>query len=116
MLIQSNFNFQPAIFTRYLQFQNFFLTISQRSAMKKFGFKKVYLFFSSAFIFVIHIPFVFAKTNPMGKLFFDKPGAPPVTLTDTSLVKEDSNGSFKFSLYDSLRLGSLGLGRQVFDL
>ena len=83
--------------------------------MKKFGFKKVWLFFSSAFIFVLHIPFVFAKTKPVGRLFFDKPVAPPISLTDTGLVERSLNASIQFSLYDSLRLGSLGLGRHVFD-
>lgn len=51
----------------------------------------------------------------MGKLFFDKPVVPPVGLTDTMLVKPSFNAHIKFSLYDSLCLGSLGLGRQVFD-
>ncbi|MEP7107531.1 MAG: murein L,D-transpeptidase catalytic domain family protein [Ferruginibacter sp.] len=83
--------------------------------MKRSGFKKVYLFFSSVFIFILHIPFVFAKSKPIGKLFFDWSGVRSVSLPDTSFVKPDTNASFKFSLYDSLRLGSLGLGRQVFD-
>lgn len=84
--------------------------------MKKFGLNKVYFFFSSAFIFVLHIPFVFAKSKPLGKLFHDAPGVHPVTVTDTSLLNNSAvNAGFKFNLYDSLRLGSLGLGRQVFD-
>ena len=83
--------------------------------MKKIGLKKFYFFFSSVFIFIVHIPFVFAKTKPLGKLFFDKPGVPPITLTDTSLVNPLTDSGFKLSVYDSLRLGSMGLGRQVFD-
>ena len=47
--------------------------------------------------------------------FFEKTAIPPVSLTNTKLVKPDIGDSLKFSLYDSLRLGSLGLGRQVFD-
>lgn len=83
--------------------------------MKKFGSKKVYLFFSSVFIFIIHIPFVFAKSKPLGKFFYDAVDVLPVVLPDTSLLKSDTSVNLKFNLYDSLRLGSLGLGRQVFD-
>ncbi len=83
--------------------------------MQKFGFKKLYLFFSSAFIFLLHIPFVFAKTNTIGKHLFNKPGISSVSVTDSTWVKADTNASLKFSVYDSLRLGPLGLGRQVFD-
>lgn len=83
--------------------------------MKKFRFKKVYLFFSSVSIFILHIPFVFAKTNPLGKHFIQGTVVPPLTITDTPLVKKDSIAGLAFNLYDSLRLGSLGLGRQVFD-
>lgn len=83
--------------------------------MKKFGLKKVYLFFSSAFIFILHIPFVFAKTKTPGKPFYNKLLASPTALRDTGMIKPAANASIKFGLYDSLRLGSLGLGRQVFD-
>ncbi|MEO5893409.1 MAG: murein L,D-transpeptidase catalytic domain family protein [Ferruginibacter sp.] len=83
--------------------------------MKKFGLKKVYLFFSSAFIFIIHIPFVFAKSKPISKFFSDRSDVSPVAVTDTMTLKPDTNASLKFSLYDSLRLNSFGLGRQVFD-
>ena len=58
------------------------------------------------------MPFVFAKTNPFGKLFTDKK-VTPLAFTDSSLGNTTSN--LPFSLYDSLRLGSLGLGRQVFN-
>ncbi|MCW3089841.1 MAG: hypothetical protein JWP81_910 [Ferruginibacter sp.] len=83
--------------------------------MKKFGLKKVYLFFSSVFIFVLHVPFVFAKSKPISKLFSEKSGPTPICLTDTSLMNRVLNADFKSNVYDSLRLGSLGLGRQVFD-
>ncbi|MBC7886243.1 MAG: murein L,D-transpeptidase catalytic domain family protein [Ferruginibacter sp.] len=82
--------------------------------MKKFGYRNVYLFFSSALLFIIHIPFVFAKSKPMGKLFFDKSDLPS-TVTCTTSEQPGINAAVKFSLYDSLRLGTLGLGRQVFD-
>jgi hypothetical protein len=82
--------------------------------MKKFRFKKVYLFFSSVCIFILHMPFVFAKTNPLLKLFPTKKVSPFI-MSDSADIKSDSSTSIKFGLYDSLRLGSLGLGRQVFD-
>ncbi|MEO6549521.1 MAG: murein L,D-transpeptidase catalytic domain family protein [Ferruginibacter sp.] len=83
--------------------------------MKKVGLKKVYLFISSAFIFALHIPFVFAKSKPLSKLFPDKPAPMPICLTDVSLNSSALNPVIKSNLYDSLKLGSLGLGRQVFD-
>ena len=81
---------------------------------KKFGLKKIYIFFSSLFIFIIHIPFVFAKSKPLGK-FFGTEDRKPIIIADSNLLKKDINNGLKFNLYDSLRLGSLGLGRQVFD-
>jgi hypothetical protein len=81
--------------------------------MKKFGIRKLYLFFSSLFIFIIHIPFVFAKSKPLGKLFADHSEQLPAIAT--SSANPDTNNIHEVSVYDSLRLGSLGLGRQVFN-
>ncbi len=81
---------------------------------KKFRIKKVYLFFSSLCIFILHMPFVFAKSNPFGKMLNDKKIS-PVVMPDSSLMKVDVASNIQFGLYDSLRLGSLGLGRQVFN-
>lgn len=81
---------------------------------KKIRIKKAYLFFSSFFIFILHMPFVFAKANPFGKLSSNKKNL-PFSLADSSLIKPNLASNLPFSLYDSLRLGSLGLGRQVFD-
>jgi len=83
--------------------------------MKKFGLKKVYLFFTSVCIFILHMPFVFAKAKPIGGYFFDYPLRQPGDLDDSTSIKADSTGNLNLSLYDSLRLNSLGLGRQVFD-
>jgi hypothetical protein len=81
------------------------------------GFKKVYLFFSSALIFLLHLPFVFAK----GKPFISSPSGASATgnhimLTD-STIKEilPVISPVKTNLYDSLRLSSLGLARQAYD-
>ena len=77
--------------------------------------KKFFVFLFPVFIFLIHLPFVFAKTKPGTQSF-------PV-------VSPDSNGSSKVSgingeelpnsnkpgVYDSLKLNLLGLSKQAFD-
>ena len=83
--------------------------------MKKFTFKKVYLFFSSLFIFVLHMPFVFAKTKTLGNLFDKSPVSNPVVITDSPVVNSMAAPIGRINLYDSLRLGSLGLAHQAFD-
>ena len=82
--------------------------------MNKSMIKKFYLFFTSIFIFLIHVPFVFAKVK-----------ASPVNAGIRSEVTSSTSGNFGFtneptcettkSVYDSLRLGKLGLSRQAFD-
>jgi hypothetical protein len=83
--------------------------------MKKFAFKKVYLFFSSLFIFILHMPFVFAKTKAFTG-FVNKNGTVyPVIVKDSSLLNSVTIPIEKRNVYDSLRLGSLGLARQAYD-
>ncbi len=83
--------------------------------MKKFGLRKLHLFFSSLLIFLVHLPFVFAKNKPYS-------GAVPVRarvhsvyndslFSRITVTVENSVGS----LYDSLRLNIMGLSRQAFD-
>lgn len=84
--------------------------------MKKLVFKKAYLFFTSLFIFIVHMPFVFAKAvAPIkiseGKLSTIKPSFN----LDSSLVNAGNLIDSKLNIYDSLRLGSMGLARQAFD-
>ena len=85
--------------------------------MKKIIFKKAYLFFSTLFIFILHVPFVFAKTKtPVN--FLDKKIIPnPIIIKDSPFVNSfNLNVTIgSTNLYDSLRLGSLGLARQAFD-
>lgn len=83
--------------------------------MKKFAFKKVYLFFSSLFIFVLHMPFVFAKTKSIGDFFDKSTITNPIALNDSELVNTISVPVGRMNLYDSLRLGSIGLAHQAFD-
>ena len=88
--------------------------------MRNRGRKRVHLLFSSLFIFLIHLPFVFAKTRSKGageKL--------TQNIVNTSIINEElpfanvlpesqANNTVN-SVYDSLRLASIGLSRQVFD-
>ena len=72
----------------------------------KNSFKKFYLPLSLFFIFLIHLPFVFA-------------GPKPVTVLATSFIKASENvrmnANFKREiLYDSLQLDTLGLSKQAF--
>jgi hypothetical protein len=83
--------------------------------MKKFTFKKAYLFFSSLFIFILHVPFVFAKTKPHGSFLDKKSMVNPTVIKDSSVVNSLNISIGSTNLYDSLRLGSLGLARQAFD-
>jgi L,D-transpeptidase catalytic domain len=82
--------------------------------------KNFYLFFSSVFIFLLHLPFVFAKTKPLPVVagnkqktsasftFLDDLYTPlNDTLMAASVVSKD--------LYDSLMLHTFGLGRRVYD-
>ena len=75
--------------------------------------KKFYLLISSVFIFMIHLLFVFARVKPansmsrnatvntVGKNSSTNPGNP---------ISIDHPG-----IYDSLKLGALGLSRQAYD-
>ena len=84
--------------------------------MRKSVLKQVYLFFSSLFIFIIHIPFVFAKHKPVVEC---KPKLTRIEATahhGSSLILEKSVIENKVgSVYDSLRLNLMGLSRQAFE-
>ena len=75
--------------------------------MKKFTLKKSYLSFSSFFLVALSTPFVFAKSKPMG--------------TETIIAKTAKSNTpalaevSRNNIYDSLKLGSLGLAKQAFD-
>ncbi|WP_394767094.1 murein L,D-transpeptidase catalytic domain family protein [Ferruginibacter sp.] len=83
--------------------------------MKKPAFKKVYLFFSSLFIFILHMPFVFAKAKTVIGFLDKNPTNHPVAAIDSPLVNTVNGPLVKIDLYDSLCLGSLGLAREAFD-
>jgi len=85
--------------------------------MRKSWLKKIYVFFSSILIFVLHIPFVFAKTKPGHE---GKPAMPRIetTLPGDSLslltIKSKLEHTIS-SMYDSLRLNLMGLSQQAFE-
>jgi len=86
--------------------------------MKQYSIKKFYLFFSSIFIFMLHIPFVFAKNKPTPLTI-----KPPQTKLDTLLLTAASTVPSSISvensiagIYDSLKLNVMGLSNQVFQM
>lgn len=81
--------------------------------MKSILLRKANLFFSSLFIFLLHIPFVFAKSKPAD--FVNTPSILSGIVSDSVDVKPKSANSLHANIYDSLKLASYGLARQVFD-
>lgn len=77
--------------------------------MKSMSCRKVYLFFSSLLIFMIHLPVTFAKS---------KSAEEKNLLLKSPVVEEAKNRSFAFSaavLYDSLKLNMLGLSQKAYQ-
>ncbi|UEG48872.1 murein L,D-transpeptidase catalytic domain family protein [Ferruginibacter lapsinanis] len=81
--------------------------------MRKFGLKKLYLLVSSFFIFLLHLPFVFAKVEPSVK----KNSVTPSLAGKTVVLGNDHSASTPIiaNVYDSLSLALKGLSRQAFD-
>lgn len=77
--------------------------------MNKSMVKKIYLSLSSIFIFILHIPFVFAKIKPLENTAAAKPATHNVPAPPNSLLNLQS------LVYDSLKLNTMGLSRQAFD-
>lgn len=78
------------------------------------GLKRVRILFSSVFIFLLHLPFVFAKNRPANNSVAPV-GTVPVMVTEPSAPAPSSFSFNRMIIYDSLRLGSLGLARQAFE-
>ena len=86
--------------------------------MSKPFLKKIYVFFSSIVIFILHMPFVFAKAKPFAEVKL-KPR--PVRI-ETAVSGDSSFHAIKSilgntvnAIYDSLRLNLMGLSRQAFE-
>jgi hypothetical protein len=84
--------------------------------MKKQGLKKFYIFFSAIFLFMLHLPFVFAKNRPAVSM---KPAENKLSasMRKDSLFSFNAVGSESFisGMYDSLRLNVMGLSQQPFQ-
>ncbi len=78
----------------------------------KYRSKRIRVFFSSVLFFLLHLPFVFARTKPVSNIPVAKPAA--VTTEDNASAVPPVSAFSKMMIYDSLRLGSLGLARQAF--
>ncbi|MDQ6757124.1 MAG: murein L,D-transpeptidase catalytic domain family protein [Bacteroidota bacterium] len=69
--------------------------------------KKFYLLISSVFIFVIHLLFVFARVKPLNIGAINTPG--------NKIVNSGNPVLDKPGVYDSLKLGTLGLSKQAYE-
>jgi hypothetical protein len=84
-------------------------------SMTKQSIKKFYFFFSSIFIFILHIPFVFAKNKP------EVTARPVVAAIETLAPNEMAavvpikSANAAGAMYDSLRLNIMGLSKQAFQ-
>jgi len=83
--------------------------------MKNKNIRRVHLFFSSLFIFLIHIPFVFAKTKLKSCELPSKNIAQPIVVADAAPLVNPVVNAAASGVYDSLKLASLGLAKHVFD-
>ena len=86
--------------------------------MKKTHLKKIYFYLSSVLIFILHLPFVFAKMIPAPGVNA-KPR--PVRIEagkindSTYITVKSVLGNTIGALYDSLRLNLMGLSQQAFE-
>ena len=76
------------------------------------SFKKFYVFLGSFFIFLIHFPFVFAKMKPHLQTISN---SPQITADSLILSSETLAATGRPSLYDSLKLNTLGLSKKAFE-
>lgn len=84
--------------------------------MKKSWLRKVYVFVSPFLIFLIHLPFVFAKSKP-GSSSFSKKNSPRIEAAasgDSPVVVTEVKPTVS-NIYDSLRLNLMGLSQQAFN-
>lgn len=74
--------------------------------------KKFYLLFSSLFIFIIHLLFVFARVKPANGLSINH----TISINKRSIIEPVNPVSIdQRNIYDSLKLATLGLSRQAYD-
>ncbi len=74
--------------------------------------KKFYVFLGSIFIFLVHLPFVFAKMKPHSQVVSNPAGIKNESLRFSG---ETPYSATKPCVYDSLNLNSFGLSKKAFD-
>lgn len=85
--------------------------------MKKYSHNKFYIFFSSCFIFLLHLPFVFAKNKPAELSLSSESKIKSISYTSARTVIAPSYSANIISgIYDSLKLNVTGLSRQAFQV
>ncbi len=83
--------------------------------MKKQRIKKFYFFFSSIFLFILHLPFTFAKNKPVAENKFPENKAVVFNTADSISFIANINPHILTNVYDSLRLNLMGLSQQAFQ-
>jgi hypothetical protein len=83
--------------------------------MKNGFIKRAHLFFSSLFIFLLHLPFVFAKAKTNNTQQPSSTFVAADTSTPPALPVDFMNKIPESNMYDSLKLASVGLSKQVFE-
>jgi hypothetical protein len=84
--------------------------------MCKPNIKKINLFISFILVYFLSLSFVFAKSKIIGKHLIEKEVVPAIHgKSPVSIIHPKIHLSFSKTLYDSLRLESMGLKRQVFE-
>ncbi len=83
--------------------------------MKGINLKRLYLFISAIFICLLHLPMVFAKSKPKINPHLKKATVVIENSNSLTLVDSGLNKQWVNNCYDSLKLSSMGLAKQVFD-
>jgi hypothetical protein len=84
--------------------------------MKQFSVKNFYIFFSSVFIFLMHLPFNNAKGKPAEGIKIPvKKEAPYLPKDSITLPESVIAPNILQGIYDSLRLNVMGLSKQAFQ-
>ena len=81
--------------------------------MNKSMIRKFYFLLSSVFIFIIHLLFVFARVKPSNGI--SRTATVNTVNKNPSIEPGNLSSIHQPNIFDSLKLGTLGLSRQAFD-
>jgi hypothetical protein len=85
--------------------------------MKKYSHNKFFIFFSSCFIFLLHLPFVFAKNKPAELSPSSENKIKTISYKNArSVITASYTYGIINEIYDSLKLNVTGLSRQAFQI